>query len=177
MRKKRIFNGKRKRSQEALGLPEPPKLRKKILGILSLCFGAFMVFGFIVSVRKDPAKADLVSDLVGLGLFGLVPILNGVFMLQKYYRDRRRALEARERALKAEKEREIIQLAQQQKGRLTLTEIVAGTSLDMAEAEKILQEMATRGHVDIQVTDSGVIVYEFYEIARGDKDSTRGLLE
>jgi hypothetical protein len=32
------------------------------------------------------------------------------------------------------------------------------------QAEQVMREMTTKGYVDMQVTDSGVIVYEFYEI-------------
>ena len=37
------------------------------------------------------------------------------------------------------------------------------------EAEEMMKEMTVKGYVDMQVTDSGVIVYEFYEIAHRNR--------
>lgn len=147
--------------------------RKKVLGILSMGFGGFMLLGFLSNTQKG----SLAEELVSLILFVGVPLLNGVFLLRKYYRDQKKALEEKERALKARKAAEIIRLAQRKRGRLTVTEVVAETSLDMAEAEKILQEMVTRGYIGLKITDSGLLVYEFHEMTREDKDAAKGILE
>ena len=60
-------------------------------------------------------------------------------------------------------------LAQKKGGRLTIPEIVVDTSMSTEEAEAMMQTMTSKGYVDMQVTDSGVIVYEFYEIAHRNR--------
>jgi hypothetical protein len=133
--------------------------------------GGFLLIGVCASAAK---KGLMAADIVGGILFGIVPVVAGIFLLRSSYKNKKRIQETKERALKEEKEHEIIRLAQRKKGRLTVTEVAGETSLDIVEAEKILREMAIRGYAGIKVTESGMVVYEFYEIASNDKDSAKG---
>ena len=58
----------------------------------------------------------------------------------------------------------IVRLAQERGGRLTVTEGAVGTGLTVEEAEGILQRLAEGGYVEIEVTDSGMMVYRFPEV-------------
>ncbi len=147
---------------------------KMIASVLCFVIGGLMLIGFFVNLEE---KGLTKSDLIAVIFFGVLPIIVGIVLLRSNYQNQKRAREAQERALKEEKEGEIIRLAQRKKGRLTVTEVAAATSLTLEEAEKILQEMVTRGYVGLKVTNSGILVYEFYEITRGDKDSAKGILE
>ncbi|MDH4128251.1 MAG: hypothetical protein OEV44_05820 [Spirochaetota bacterium] len=68
-----------------------------------------------------------------------------------------------------EQEKQILKLAQAKGGVLTVNEVVVGTSLSLEEAEKCLNFFASKGHAEMNVTDSGVIVYEFYGIMPSKK--------
>lgn len=63
-------------------------------------------------------------------------------------------------------EKEIIRLAQQKGGRLTTLEIVAETSMSSSEVERLMKELTVNGYVGMQVSDTGVIVYEFYGLSQ-----------
>ena len=135
---------------------------KSILGGILIAFGAFILLG--VSVNLFEAALEI-ADIVGAIVFGIAPIAGGGLMIRSRVKAKRQALRAKERDAYVRHEKEIIRLAQSHEGRISIPEIVAETSLSTDEADAVMREMTTKGYVDMQVTDSGVIVYEFYEIA------------
>ena len=61
-------------------------------------------------------------------------------------------------------ESEIFRLADEMKGRLTLSDIVIATNLSLKQAEEVIDSMVDGIHVTMEVKDSGRVVYEFPEI-------------
>lgn len=136
---------------------------KKLIGGGVLIFaGLVMLLGFIVNLTKNPVEF---GDLVAALLFGGAPITIGGALIRSHFKDKQKALQGKEDALQKQREKQIIRLAQQKGGRLTIPEIAVDTSMSTEEAEEFMRELVSKGYVDMQVTDSGVIVYEFYEIA------------
>jgi len=72
---------------------------------------------------------------------------------------------------------QIIKLAYRKGGRLTVTDVVAETGLSFKKAEKALNEMVDFSRVNMRVSDSGIMVYEFVEICHKDLDSAKSLQE
>lgn len=67
---------------------------------------------------------------------------------------------------------QIIKLAYRQGGLLTVTEVVAETGLSFKKAEEALNGMVDFSRVNMRISDSGIIVYEFAEIlAKGGTDA------
>ena len=58
----------------------------------------------------------------------------------------------------------VVRLAQKRNGRLTVTETAADTGLTVEEAAEILKRLADGGFVEVEITDSGLIVYRFPEV-------------
>ena len=84
----------------------------------------------------------------------------------------RREAEWREKKQQAQErkwEKEILRCAQRHGGRLTAPRLVMETSLSLDEAQKQLEALSAQGHVGIGVSESGALVYEFYELV-GDSD-------
>lgn len=75
-----------------------------------------------------------------------------------------RAREARRAALIASLQLPVLKLAAARGGRLTVTEVAAELGWTLPRAEKVLQSLDDGVRVDSEVTDEGVIVYEFREI-------------
>lgn len=69
------------------------------------------------------------------------------------------------------REGEIFRLADEMKGRLTLSDIVIATNLNLKEAERVIDSMVDGTHVTMEVRDSGRVVYEFPEIIARYEDS------
>ncbi len=136
---------------------------KLIGGGLLILFGLFMFSGAIINISRGTSS---LAETIGLLLpFAVAPIAGGGLLIRSHFTAKRKALQDKQKVLQEQQEREIIRLAQKRSGRLTIPEIAADTSLSTSEAEDVMKEMTSKGYVDMQVTEAGVIVYEFYEIA------------
>ncbi|HEC61494.1 MAG TPA: hypothetical protein ENI27_04500 [bacterium] len=58
----------------------------------------------------------------------------------------------------------VFRLAAGNNGRLTLSDVIVETGLDLGIAEKLMDRMVDGTHVRIEVNDRGMIFYEFPEI-------------
>lgn len=105
------------------------------------------------------------------GLLGLElgPFLAGAAMAGGGYalqRKRDRDREARREQLLGQLQQPVLQLAAQQGGRLTVTQVASAMSWPIPRAEKVLNSLDDGFRVVSDVTPDGVIVYEFRELAR-----------
>jgi hypothetical protein len=75
-----------------------------------------------------------------------------------------RALQARRAAIGQALERRVLQLATRRGGSLTVTEVAAELDLSLPAAERILTGMDDGFRVLSEVTDEGILVFEFPEI-------------
>jgi hypothetical protein len=77
-----------------------------------------------------------------------------------------RRLDAAVRILKNRRvENALLRLAQQRGGRLTVIETAAETGYTAEEVALVLRRLSEQGFVEIEVTEAGVMVYRFPEIA------------
>jgi TM2 domain-containing membrane protein YozV len=65
---------------------------------------------------------------------------------------------------KASVEDQILNLAQEKNGRITATDVAMNTELTIEEADKLLKKLAESSYVSMEVSDKGVIYYEFVEL-------------
>jgi hypothetical protein len=75
-----------------------------------------------------------------------------------------KAREDRRRALMARLQRRVLLLATEKSGTLTVTEVAASLNMSLAVAEGVLDGMDDGLRVRSDVTDQGIIVYEFPEL-------------
>ena len=136
---------------------------KRIVGGSVLIFiGLFMLMGFLVSTKESSFAADVMMML----LFVLAPIVGGIFMLRSHFTSQQKVLKEQKKALQSAHEKEVILLARAKGGTLTIPEIIAESSLNSDEAEEVMKELIVKRYADMKMTDTGVIVYEFYEIIK-----------
>jgi len=106
--------------------------------------------------------------VAGIANFELAPALFGVasgaggWLLQGKAREAR---EARRQALISNLQLPVLKLASERRGRLTVTETAAALGWTLPRAEKVLNSLDDGIRVNSEVTDEGVIVYEFLELA------------
>lgn len=105
--------------------------------------------------------------VIGIAEVELVPVLfgtafggGGFALQQKHQRDRER----RRELLIAQLQQPVLQLAGERGGRLTVTEVASAFAWPMPRAEKILNSLDDGMRVTSDVTDEGVIVYQFREL-------------
>lgn len=135
------------RSAEVPALPSEG-LKRRIAGAAGVLFGAFMIMMGIVEFEPPVAVVGSLFGASGSALF---------FWGWKSLQDRRQALTA---AL----QRRVLRLAQRQGGTLTVSEVAAGLQLALPAAERVLDSMDDGLRVRSEVTDEGVVVYEFPEV-------------
>jgi hypothetical protein len=66
---------------------------------------------------------------------------------------------------------QLFKLAFRLGGRLTVSDIVIETGLGVQEAEAVIEAMVDNTHVNMEVNDDGMVVYEFPEIIARMKQS------
>ena len=133
------------------------------------------VFGVLYWLKIIPAASWIF--LVPLVFAGVLPMVRGLGGLLAG----RGALEEpppRPDALpadsKAEAERKILRVAQQEGGTITPAIAALKTDLSLDKAEEVLQDLARRGHAAMKVTDDGRVEYSFVEFMPRDEPPRLG---
>ena len=137
------------------------------------------------AARGGPVEAQLPSSgikrrVAGIAIFavagvhllssvftGVLPIGTAVFwggLGGLFYCFGNRSLKARRVAITDRLNRHVLQLAGERGGKLTVTEVAAGLNLSFKAAETTLVNMDDGLRVRSEVSDEGVIYYEFPEI-------------
>jgi len=147
----------------------------KLLGAAGLgTLGLFMFVGFLNSGAPLGAPATLGA----LALTVALPAAGAALLARSHFAERSR-LDGRKAQLRRQTVgAEILRLAGELGGRLTAVEVATRLSLTPEAAKEALDELSVRGHAEIQVTDAGLLVYDFYEVRHlGQKASARGVLD
>ena len=124
-------------------------------GIGRRVFGVAIVLAAALIISVGFVEFDLAAVAVGsvMGAGGTATIWWGL----KARQDRRRALMTR-------LQRRVLLLATEKGGTLTVTEVAASLNLSLAVAESVLESMDDGLRVRSDVTNQGIIVYEFPEV-------------
>lgn len=130
--------------ESALANPGVSRTWSIILGILG---------GLMISI-------GVIEFEIMMVLFGTLAAVGAVVL----HRTANRAREERRAALIARMQMPVLKLAAERSGRLTVTEVAAHLGWPLRRAEKVLQSLDDGWRVNSEVTDEGVIVYEFREI-------------
>ncbi len=140
-------------------------------GLLGLAL--FMLLGFF---NAGPMSA-VVATLTFLMVVAL-PAAGGGALLRSHFRGKSHFSRQREQLRLQTYESEILQLAQRKGGKLTVVEVAAETGLDAPTADAALRALAIQGVAEVEVTDSGMLVYAFYDIQKlPEKSTSRNILD
>jgi hypothetical protein len=123
-------------------------IKRRLLGIAMVLAGTLMLVG---GVLEAEAALIAVGSLVGGG--GSLSFYWGWHDLQE-----------RRKAIMQRIQRKILRLAKAKGGTLTVTEVAADINLGLPAAEKILTSMDDGFRVRSEISDRGVIYYEFPEL-------------
>lgn len=146
----------------------------KLLGLVLLALSLFMLVGFMRSDADIGAPATIAALLITVAL----PALGGIALLTKRFRRGARLAERREVLRQQTYESEILRLAAQRQGRLTAVELVTEFAITPEKANELLESLMVRQLADVEVTDSGVVVYVFHDVKNlADKPHARGILD
>ena len=149
-------------------------MKKPTIGIALIILSLFMLMGFFNANLEAGNLVKLLSLVITVAL----PLAGGSYILYSHYREREKFIsnknDLRNKILKAE----ILKLAEKKCGKLTVVEVMSDLALNNDTAEKLLDSMVSQSLADVELTESGVIVYSFYEIQHlKDKQKARGVLD
>ena len=143
-------------------------------GILLLVVALFMFLGFLQSDAEASGAVRALTLLLTVGL----PAVAGGVLVRDHFAARGRVGQRKEDLRRQTMESEILRLAGQKGGKLMLVEVVSALALPQASAKELLDGMVMRELADVQVTDSGVLVYAFHDIRHlSEKSTSRGVLD
>ena len=133
----------------------------------------FMLLGFLAGDVAFGAPA-----VTAFALTVALPATGAAVLVRSHLKDRRLGGGRRD-AIRAQTIRsEVLRLAARTGGKLTVPEVIADLAVDKPTAEAALEALHLEELAEIQVTESGMIVYEFPDIRRlAEKDSAKGLLD
>ena len=123
-------------------------VKRRLLGVGMVLGGTLMLLGGIVGAAAELA---VWGSLIGGG--GSLAFYWGWHDLQQ-----------RRKAIMQRIQRKILRLAKARGGTLTVTEVAADINLGLPAAEKILTSMDDGFRVRSEISDEGVIYYEFPEL-------------
>jgi hypothetical protein len=134
--------------------------------------GAMRVWSVILFALAAIALGVGIVELEAVLLvLGVVFAGGGVLL----HRGANTAREKRRDAMLASLQLHVLRLAGERQGRLTVSEVAAALSWPIRRAEKVLLSLDDGWRVNSEVTDDGVIVYEFRELlGRGETDRSVG---
>ena len=148
----------------------------KILGAGGLAAVAlFMLLGFL---NSSAAAAGGATVIVTLLLVVGLPAVGSALLLRSHFGERARLSGRREQLRQHTFDAEILRLAGEKGGRLTVLEVATALGVSPEGAKAALDGLLMREHADLAITDEGITVYTFHDIRHlGGKDSARGLLD
>lgn len=148
---------------------------KRLVGAGGLtAISLFMLAGYLASGGAGGGPAALAALALTVGL----PGIGAALLIRNHFGERHR-LGSRKAELRQQMiDSEILALAQARGGRLTAVEVSTHLGLAPEAATEALDRLAVRSQADIQITDSGLLVYDFPDVRHLEgKDTARGLLD
>ncbi|MDE2944064.1 MAG: hypothetical protein OXT63_07620 [Gemmatimonadota bacterium] len=147
---------------------------KLIGGVALLGLALFMVVGFLRSGADPLALRTLFALFIAAGL----PAAGGGLLLAHHFGIGRRIEHRREELRRDTLEAEVLKMAGRHGGRLTAVEVAGELAVPTTTAEELLNELMAREMAEIEITDSGLLVYTFHDVRHlSEKETARGLLE
>jgi hypothetical protein len=127
-----------------------------------------MGLGVLSTIGKGHAATAIAGAFV---LCAVAPIGGGILALL-HVRRRPPALEPRDWEV------ELLRLAEQRNGSLTVQEVVIATGLEPGRSEALLDGLCRKGLAEYRVADEGVVVYRLRPaLGPAQKAKARGVLE
>jgi hypothetical protein len=147
---------------------------KKLLGAAGLAaITLFMLLGFL-NADVGGGAASAVALLLVVGL----PAAGAALLVRSHVAERSRLTGRRALLRQHTLDAEILRLAGERGGRLTVVEVATEVGVSLEGAKAALDGLLLREHADLELTDAGVTVYHFYDVRNlDDKHTARGILD
>jgi predicted DNA-binding transcriptional regulator len=134
----------------------------------------FMLIGFFKADIETGVFVKFFSFLITV----ILPLTGGAALIYSYYEEYERLRKSKENLTIKTLEAEVLKLAEKKGGKLTVVEVMSDFAMSNDTAKELLDSITVQGLADVELTESGVIVYSFYDIKHlMDKKNTKGVLD
>lgn len=141
--------GRRTELSRDLDVPLPSNgIKRRVLGSMLILLASFLIMMGIIEFEAAMIVVGSVAGAAGSGTF---------FWGWKALQDRRQALTTG-------MQRRVLRLATRKGGTLTVTEVASDLNLSIPAAEKLLIAMDDGFRVRSDITEEGILLYEFPEV-------------
>jgi hypothetical protein len=141
---------------------------------LLILLSLFMFIGFLGTTAPLGAPATIAALLITVAL----PAAAGVALASSHFRARGRFARRRDQLRRQTIESELLRLADKRGGRLTAVEVASDMAISPEAAKDALDSLALRELADLEITDSGLIVYAFHDVRHlHEKPHAKGVLD
>jgi hypothetical protein len=128
-------------------------------------FAVLMAFGGLMAAGNGLAETPMDLETVAAGLCLLVSGQLGFWGGHLIHKSANRKRDAKD-------QNRLLRLARSKGGSLTVLEAATDLRLTVDKTEEMLRELAARGHTEVRVSESGLLVYHFAEIEFGSEKSS-----
>lgn len=129
--------------------------------------GIFLVY--IIDTDYSQPGENIATDFALWAVIGVVPLLFGITLCYL-------AIKSKKKRQADLLENQILQLAGDLHGKMTIAELAQHTRLSLKEAEELLEGYAKTGIAERHISDGGVFVYYFiHVISREEKEGSKPL--
>jgi peptidoglycan/LPS O-acetylase OafA/YrhL len=130
-----------------------------LAGVFLILLSLFMLLGFLQADLPAGPAARIIFFIILV----LAPALGGGALLRSWFSRRRKARERKELLGQQTLQVEILKLAGANGGALRAIDAVAELGISQEEADAALERLAVRGAAEVDITESGALVYRFDE--------------
>jgi hypothetical protein len=147
---------------------------KLTFGVILIALSLFMLLGFFVSDIDNGIGAEIAAFLLTI----LLPFVCGVGLIRSHYKGKAKIEENKKALWKQTMESEMLKFAAKRGGKLTVVEVVSEMPLDHLAAKDILDSLVAQSLAAVELTESGIIVYAFYDLRHlSEKEYAKGVLD
>ena len=139
-----------------------------------LVLALFMLLGFLKSDAPIASPATLLAFCITV----VLPAIGGTALIYRHFRRQEWLEHRKERLRQRTLEAEILRLAAHRGGKLTVVEVVSELAVEPDTAKQALDALLGQSLAEIELTDSGVLVYTFYDIQHlAEKRASKGVFD
>lgn len=140
----------------------------KAVGMILIVFGGIFLLTMVINVSNG--KSTILEGLLGGLVLGCLPGVGGFFMWKSARKNARKFLMEKY-------ERQILNLAAENEGHLTPTELALKTNLSLKESKKVLETMHLESLAELKISDNGVIVFYFRELDKTNNGESQKVID
>lgn len=117
-----------------------------------------------LSSTTHSVGAEIAASIFA-ALFLLAPMCVPLGVIAAFFYGRYRQVKSKQKTLGAALATQLLELAHAKGGTLTIPEVTMNTDLSLEESEQVLDSLVKRNFVNLRVSKSGAVLYDFPRIA------------